>query len=108
MLRWVVAVVVVALQVHQWVVLGVVGVGHCVGWWAQACVCLGGVGGLVRPAIGGVVGASDSSGVVECVALTPLNCVVALCGRRLVEGRLEALVAVGASWWFPAGWSECG
>ena len=108
MLRLVVAVVLVALQVHQWVVVGVVGVGHCVGRWVQACVFLGCVGGLVRPAIGGVVGASDSSGVVECGALMPLNCVVALCGRRRVEGHLEALVSVGSSWWFPVGWAVCG
>ena len=80
-------------------------VGPCVGRWVQACVFLGCVGGLVRPAIGGVVGASGSSGVVECAAWPPSNCVFALCGRGLVEGRLEAVVEVEASLWLPAGWS---
>ena len=103
MLRLVVAVVLVALQVPQWVVVGVVGVGPCVGRWVQACVFLGCVGGLVRPAIGGVVGASGSSGVVECAAWSPSSCVVALCVGVHVEGRSEAVVQVEASLWLPAG-----
>ena len=102
-LLYVVAVVLVELQVPQWVVVGVVGAGPCVGW--QAWVFLGCVVGLVRPAIGGVAEESGFSGVVECAAWSPSSCVVALCVGVLVEGRLEAVVQVGASLWLPEGWS---